>query len=94
LNLDGATHAVMESYIGSATKSKQKKGRLDRLATDEHADMWIIRVPGTQSDMWFKKMVKKFDLSEAVYLNSDFILNNGFDYRKSELKTKVATSNA
>jgi len=92
LNLVGATHAVMESYIGSATKSKQKKGRLDRLASDEHADMWIIRVPETQSEKWFKSMTKKFDLSEAVYLNSDFILRDDFDYRKSEIKTKVATS--
>jgi superfamily II DNA or RNA helicase len=90
LNLVGATHAVMESYIGSATKSKQKKGRLDRLASDEHADMWIIRVPGTQSDKWFGNMTKKFDLSEAVYLNSDFILRNDFDFRKSEIKTKVS----
>ena len=93
LNLVGATHAVMESYIGSATKSKQKKGRLDRLAADEHADMWMIRVPGTQSDKWFKKMTNKFDLDEAVYLNSDFILRDDFDYRKSEIKTKIATTN-
>ncbi len=93
LNLVGATHAVMESYIGSATKSKQKKGRLDRLATDEHADLWIIRVPGTQSEKWFKSMTKKFDLSEAMYLSSDFILRNDFDYRKSEIKTTIAASN-
>lgn len=92
LNLVGATHAVMESYIGSATKSKQKKGRLDRLATDEHADMWIIKVPGTQSEKWFKKMTKKFDLDEAVYLHSDFILRDDFDYRKCEIKTKIATN--
>lgn len=93
LNLVGATHAVMESYIGSATKSKQKKGRLDRLATDERADMWIIRVPGTQSDKWFKSMTKNFDLSEAFVISSDFILRNDFDYRKSEIKTKVAITN-
>ncbi|MCK5318532.1 MAG: hypothetical protein KAJ55_11475, partial [Anaerolineales bacterium] len=92
LNLVGATHAVMESYIGSATKSKQKKGRLDRLATDEHADMWIIRVPETQGEKWYKNMTKKFDLSEAVYLNSDFILRDDFDYRKAEIKTRIATS--
>lgn len=92
LNLVGATHAVMESYIGSATKSRQKKGRLDRLATDERADMWMIRVPGTQSDKWFKSMTKKFDLSEAFIISSDFILRNDFDYRKSEIKTKVATN--
>ncbi len=90
LNLVGATHAVMESYIGSATKSKQKKGRLDRLAADDHADMWIIRVPETQSEKWFKNMTKKFDLSEAIHLNSDFILRDDFNYRKSEIKTKVA----
>lgn len=90
LNLIGATHAIMESYIGSATKSKQKKGRLDRLAADEHADLWIIKVPGTQSETWYKKMVKSFNLSEAMYLSSDFILNNDFDYKKSEIKTKIA----
>jgi len=91
LNLIGATHAVLESYIGSATQSKQKKGRLDRLASDEHADFWILRVPNTQSDTWYKKMTKKFDLSEAMYLSSDFILRDDFDYEKSEIKTKVAT---
>ncbi len=90
LNLVGATHAIMESYIGSATQSKQKKGRLDRLDAEEHADMWIIRVPDTQSAKWFEKMTKKFDLGEAMYLNSDFILRDDFDYRKSEIKTKVA----
>ena len=85
LNLKGATHAVMESYIGSATKSKQKKGRLDRLSSDEQADLWMIRVPGTQSDKWFTSMTKKFDLGEAMYLDSTFILNDDFDYRKSEI---------
>jgi superfamily II DNA or RNA helicase len=93
LNLKGATHAIMESYIGSATKSKQKKGRLDRLATDEKADLWIIRVPGTQGDTWYRKMTEKFDLNEAMVLSSDFILNDDFDYGKSEIKTKVATTN-
>lgn len=93
LNLVGATHAVLESYIGSATQSKQKKGRLDRLAADDHADFWILRVPNTQSDTWYKKMTKKFDLSEAMYLSSDFILRDDFDYEKSEIKTKVANTN-
>ena len=86
LNLVGATHAVMESYIGSATKSKQKKGRLDRLASDEHADMWIIKVPDTQSEKWYTSMTKKFYLGEAMYLSSDFIMNDKFYHRKSELK--------
>ncbi len=89
LNLVGATHAVMESYIGSATKSKQKKGRLDRLASDEHADMWIIKVPGTQSEKWYKTMTKKFDLEDALYMTSDFIFNDNFDYRKCVIKTKA-----
>lgn len=93
LNLIGATHAVMESYIGSATRSKQKKGRLDRLASEDKADMWVIRVPNTQSDTWYRKMTKKFDLSDAMYINSDFILNDDFDYKESKIKTKVATTN-
>lgn len=91
LNLKGATHAIMESYIGSATQSKQKKGRLDRLATDEKADLWIIRVGGTQSDTWYNKMTKKFDLSEAMFLNSQFILKDDFDFKKSEIKTRVVS---
>lgn len=94
LNLTGATHAIMESYIGSATRSKQKKGRLDRLASDEHADMWIIKVPGTQGENWYKKMIKKFDLSEAVYLDSSYILSNAFDYKKSRIKTEIASSDS
>jgi hypothetical protein len=65
LNLKGATHAIMESYIGSATQSKQKKGRLDRLATDDVAEMWIIRVEGTQCESWFDQMTKGFDLEDA-----------------------------
>jgi superfamily II DNA or RNA helicase len=84
LNLKGATHAIMESYISSATRSKQKKGRLDRLATDEVADMWIIRIMETQSANWFEKMVKDFDMTEAMYIDSGFILNDQFDYGKRQ----------
>lgn len=83
LNLKGATHAIMESYISSKTRSKQKKGRLDRLATDEVADMWIIRVMETQGAKWYEKMVKDFDLTQAMYINSKFILNDDFDYGRS-----------
>ena len=85
LNLKGATHAIMESYISSMTRSKQKKGRLDRLATDEVADMWIIRILETQSATWFEKMVRGFDLSNAMYIDSKFILNNDFDYGRSAI---------
>jgi hypothetical protein len=38
-------------------------------------------------------MTEKFDLNEAMVLSSDFILNDDFDYGKSEIKTKVATTN-
>ena len=70
LNLKGATHGIMESYVGSETRSKQKKGRLDRLAANQVADMWIIRVVDTQSEKWFTKMTKGFDLSDAVVVDS------------------------
>ena len=70
LNLTNATHAIMESYIGSATISKQKKGRLDRLSPDQIAHVYIIVVKDTQSEKWFQQMSKAFDLSEATYINS------------------------
>ena len=82
LNLKGATHAIMESYIGSATQSKQKKGRLDRLATDDVAEMWIIRVEGTQCESWFDQMAKGFDLEDAEQINSLEILNNEYNFKK------------
>ena len=89
LNLKGATHAIMESYIGSATQSKQKKGRLDRLATDDIAEMWIIRVSGTQADNWYEQMVKGFDLSDAEYFDSEIFLNDGFDYKERIIKGSI-----
>lgn len=92
LNLKGATHGIMESYVGSATRSKQKKGRLDRLATDEIADMWFIRVIETQSEKWFEEMTKGFDLSDAIYVNSKTILNDEFDYRTFSIKQNTRTT--
>ena len=77
LNLVGATHAIMESYIGSGTKSMQKKGRLDRLATDDVANMWIIRVLDTQSEKWFDQMTKGLidpDSSDVTEISSDKFL--------------------
>lgn len=76
LNLKGATHAIMESYIGSATQSKQKKGRLDRLDVGDVAEMWIIKVTGTQAENWFEQMVKGFDLEDAEYYDSQIFMNN------------------
>jgi len=80
LNLKGATHGIMESYVGSATRSKQKKGRLDRLASDQVADLWIIVVNGTQTEKWFENMVKGFDLSDATQIDSSTIMKQEFDY--------------
>lgn len=81
LNLEGATHAIMESYIGSATQSKQKKGRLDRLSIDNMAEMWIIKVSGTRGDKWFKEMTRDFDLSNAEYFDSKIFFENEFDFK-------------
>lgn len=83
LNLKGATHAIMESYIGSSTRSKQKKGRLDRLATDKIAEMWIVRVLGTQSEKWFDQMSKNLITNgDVVYVPSTKILKDEFDYNE------------
>ncbi len=92
LNLKGATHAIMESYIGSATQSKQKKGRLDRLKSDDVAEMWIIRVLGTQSDSWFKEMTKGFDLKDAEVIDSKMIMSNGYDYKNKTIKSSAFVS--
>jgi len=86
LNLKGATHGIMESYVGSKTRSKQKKGRLDRLSADQVADMWIIVVNDTQSEKWFVNMAEGFDLSNAVHIDSGLILRNGFNYITNTVK--------
>lgn len=86
LNLKGATHGIMESYIGSKTRSQQKKGRLDRLATDDVAEMWFIVVHDTQSVKWFESMSKAFDLSNAWHIDSKLIMNDGFDYTTSKVR--------
>ena len=86
MNLLGATHGIMESYVGSATRSKQKKGRLDRLPSEQVADMWIIRVQGTQAETWFENMAKDFDLSKAIHIDSGLIIRNGFDYGTNTVK--------
>lgn len=87
LNLKGATHGIMESYVGSATRSKQKKGRLDRLNTDDVAHMWFIRVYDTQSEKWFNDMTKAFDMREAQYIDSKAILEDKYDYAASSIKS-------
>lgn len=86
LNLKGATHGIMESYVGSETRSKQKKGRLDRLGSDDVAHMWLIRVYDTQSEKWFNSMVKGFEMSEAQYIDSKLILEDKYDYATSSIK--------
>jgi hypothetical protein len=87
LNLKGATHAIMESYVGSSTRSKQKKGRLDRLKTNEIADMWIIRVMDTQSEKWFESMSKDLitGIDDYMEIESHVILNGKFDYSAGRL---------
>lgn len=89
LNLKGASHAIMESYVGSSTRSKQKKGRLDRLDANQTADMWIIRVMDTQSEKWFDAMSKNlvnFTAADLMEINSKVILNGEFDYSKAEVR--------
>jgi len=95
LNLVGATHAVMESYVGSSTRSKQKKGRLDRLATDDVAQMWILRVCNTQAETWFKNMIKNFidfDKSEVMIINSKSITDGKFNYRDLTVRGETLTT--
>lgn len=88
LNLKGATHAIMESYVGSSTRSKQKKGRLDRLKSDEIADMWIIRVVGTQSEKWFESMSKNLitGVDDYMEIQSHVILDGKFDYSTGNVR--------
>lgn len=71
LNLTKATHGIMESFVGSATRSTQKKGRLDRLGTGNIATMVFIKVIGTQSEKWFDSMVSGFKFTDDNYFESD-----------------------
>jgi superfamily II DNA or RNA helicase len=87
LNLTGATHGIMESYVGSETRSKQKKGRLHRLSTDDVAHMWLIRIMDTQSEKWFNSMTKGFEMENAQYISSKAILEDKYDYATSSLKS-------
>ncbi len=87
LNLKGATHGIMESYVGSETRSKQKKGRLHRLNSDDVANLWLIRVYDTQSEKWFNSMTKGFEMEQAQYIDSKAILENKYDFATSSLKS-------
>lgn len=53
LNLSGANYGILESYSGSDTQSKQRKGRLHRLDKEDFANIIIIVVKDTQCETWF-----------------------------------------
>lgn len=74
VNLKGANNAILESYNGSDTKSTQRIGRLHRLGVDDVANVYIIKVLGTQAEKWFDSMMTGYDLSDAIIINSKEIL--------------------
>ena len=74
LNMKAANHAIFESYLGSETKQKQRKGRLHRLGVDETAKLYMIRVVGTQADSWFDNMTSE-DCELSDIISSKTILN-------------------
>lgn len=76
VNLVGANTAILESYQGSDTKATQRIGRLHRLATDNTATIYIIKVIGTQQEAWFNFMLRDYDLSNVEYIESSKILIN------------------
>jgi len=73
LNMEAANTAIFESYQGSATAAKQRRGRLNRLSTDEEATIYIIKIAGTQGEEWFNKIVNHDEIAETI--DSKLILN-------------------
>lgn len=74
LNLNNAKIAVFESYLSSTTAAKQRRGRLNRLDTNDVAQIYIIRLPGTQSEEWFNRIVNTDEIVSTI--DSSEILNN------------------
>lgn len=70
LNIDGANHAILESYVGSKTDQSQKKGRLHRLKKDEVATFIILKITGTQSEQWFNKIIEGFNTEDIQYFTN------------------------
>lgn len=67
LNLKGATHGILESYIGSTVDNAQKKGRGHRLPTDDVFTMILFVVRGTQQEKWFDKIIGTFNTDNITY---------------------------
>ena len=66
LNMSAVDTAIYESYQGSETLAKQRKGRLHRLDKDDQATIYIIRVLGTQMEEWFWKFADKDQIVEEI----------------------------
>lgn len=55
INLVGATHAIMESLVGSRVVFQQRRGRTSRLETSDISEVHIIIPKNTQTMVWFSK---------------------------------------
>lgn len=55
LNLASVNWVIFESYSGSITNSKQKKGRANRLDINDVAHIVVIKAKNTQQEVWFEK---------------------------------------
>jgi superfamily II DNA or RNA helicase len=70
LNMNGATHAIFESYSSSEVNSKQAKGRLNRLDIDNIANIIIIRPLNTQASTWFSAAFDWIRYSDYTVIHS------------------------
>jgi len=67
LNIEGATHGVLESYVGSTVDNPQKKGRGHRLDPDDVFTLVLFVVRGTQQEKWFDKIIGTLNTNDITY---------------------------
>ena len=67
LNINGATHGILESYIGSTVESAQKKGRGHRLNIDDVFTLVLFKVKNTQQEKWFDKVINTLNTDDITY---------------------------
>lgn len=68
LNITKINWAIFESYSSSMVSSRQKKGRVNRLDTDEFANVIIIVPVGTQAESWYTTAFSW--IHDAIEVNS------------------------
>lgn len=71
VNLTGATHAIVESLVGSRVVFRQRRGRTSRLDPAQTSEVHVLIPKGTQTWIWFKKASQGIDTTYMTYIDHD-----------------------